>query len=181
MRLAQRHRLIVAALLGTACLALLGIWLLGAKGASTPAAAAAAPAVTASPVVAEATTPPDWLVRLVPPLLNRFTVGEADMVSSLAWVKTTWGAYETAVGGGGDKSSVKPAYVVIAHGKFTSEVGGSRPGGEKDEPISVTTVVMSFDGTSQKPSTIDALYKASSFDEAGIGEMQPLPLPTVSE
>ena len=174
MQFAQRHRLIVAALVAATCLALVAVWLAWPKSSSTPAAAAA-PLAAASPAVDEATTSaPDWLVGEVQPMLNRYTGGKADAVSSLSWVKTTWGQYETAVDGGGDKTSIKPAYVVVAHGKFTSDVGG-------DAPIAVTTVVMTFDGTSQELSTIDALYKASSFDEASLGELRSLSLPSASE
>ena len=101
MQFAQRHRLTIATLV-VACLAVVIISLVDANSSSTLTAAAAAPVMPASPVVDEATTtPPDWLVRWVQPLLNRYTGGKADAVRSLDWVKTTWGAYETAVGGGG--------------------------------------------------------------------------------
>jgi hypothetical protein len=169
MQFAQRHRLIVAALLAATCLALVVVWLAWPKSSSTPAATAA-PLAAASP----ATSAPDWLVGEVQPMLNRYTGGKADAVSSLSWVKTTWGQYETAVDGGGDKTSVKPAYVVVAHGKFRSDIA-------EGTPIAVTTVVMTFDGTSQKLSTIDALYKASSFDEASLGELRSLSLPGTSQ
>ena len=174
MQFAQRHRLIVAALLAAACLALAVVWLAWPKSPSTPAAAAA-PVAAASPAADEATTSaPDWLVGEVQLMLNRYTGGKADAVSSLTWVKTTGGQYETAIHGGGDKTSVKPAYVVVAHGKFTSDIA-------EGTPIAVTTVVMTFDGTSQKLSTIDALYKASSFDEASLGELRSLSLPGASQ
>ena len=177
MEYAQRHRPTVVVLMAAACVALVAVWLVWARGPAT-IAAAATPLAAASPAAGAA---PEWLGGQVQPLLNRFTVGQADAVSSLTWVKTTWGQYETAINGGGDKASARPVYVVVAHGKFTSEVGGSRPGGEKDEPIAVTTVVMTFDAASQKPSTIDALYEASSFHQATLGEMLPLTLPTASE
>jgi hypothetical protein len=176
MEYAQRHRLAIAALVAAACLALVAVWLAWPKASSTPAAAAA-PVAAASPAAEQTgTSVPEWLGGQVQALLNRYTGGKAGAVSSLAWVKTTVGQYETAVNGGGDKASMKPVYVVVAHGKFTSEVGG-----EKDDPIAVTTVVLTFDVASRKPATVDALYKASSFDEATLGEVRPLTLPAVGE
>ena len=175
MEYAQRHRLIVAILVAATCVALVAVWFAWSNNAATPAAAAE-PVTAISPAAGGAPTVPDWLGGQVQAMLNRYTGGKADAVSSLTWVKTTWGQYETAINGGGDKASVKPAYVVVARGKLTSEVGG-----KKDGPIAVTTVVMTFDATTQKPATIDALYKASSFDEAGLGEVLPLALPAASE
>jgi len=174
MQFAQRHRLIVAALSAAACLVLLAVWLAWPQASSTPSAAAA-PVAAASPAGDEVPVAvPEWLGGQVQALLNRYTGGKADAVSSLTWVKTTGGQYEAAINGGGDKASMKPFYVVVAHGEFTSDTGDG-------DVIAVTTVVMTFDGASQKPATVDALCKASSFDEATLGEVRPLTLPAASE
>jgi hypothetical protein len=171
MQYAQRHRLILAALAAAACLALVAVWLAWPRASASPAVAAAP--VAAPPAVAEASTDaPAWLAEQTQALLHGYTGDRADAVSSLTWLKTTWGEYVTAVGGGGDKASAEPVYVVLARGDFKSDVG-------EGEALAVTTVVLTFDGASQKPATVDALHKASSFDAAALGEMRPLELPSV--
>ena len=109
-------------------------------------------------------------------MLHRFTNGRsaAQAVSSLSWVKTTWGQYETAVGGGGDTNSGDPAYVVVAHGNFTSEPGG-------EAPLAATVVVMTFDGATQKLSTIDCLHNSDGIKESTLGQMSAMALPDTTE
>lgn len=114
---------------------------------------------------------PAWLQSQTALTLNRFA-GEKtpiEAVDSIEWVKSTWGQYEAAVGGGSDESNGNAVYVVIAHGDFSSANSGSETVDES--PISGTVLVITYDGSTEKLSTIDLLYTDKSINEGVLGEM----------
>jgi hypothetical protein len=168
MKVIRTHMLIAAFLAGAACIGAILVW---QSGASASTAASAAPTTDATAAA------PTWLQDQTTVMLHRFLGGQAatQAVSSLSWVKTTWGQYEAAVGGGGDPGSTNGAYVVIAQGHFQSDLA---PGVKaNDKPIAVSVIVMTFDEATQKPSTIDALYSADGISEAMLGQMIPMTVP----
>lgn len=159
MKALRHHRLILAGLIVVACAACACAFGMIAQASSTSGSTD--------------TTAPTWLQSQATQTLNGFVGSEkaAAAVTSLAWVKTTWGQYEAAVNGGGDANSSSAVFVVVAHGDFTSNLAAG-----EEAPISAKVLVMTFDSATQKLSTIDALYTDQGVNESLLGKANPMPL-----
>lgn len=191
MKVIRNRRLALSVLLVIACTALGAVWGIGAFASgpsadtaepSTRATDSAAPASSddsamATPPAAAEDAAPIWLQEQAGLILHGFIDGpsEAETVSSVSWVRTTWGQYQAAVGGGGSTTNEHPAYVVVAHGRFKSELAVG------DESIKAETLVMTFDEATQKISTVDVLYESEGIAVDMLGEMASLQLPDPAE
>lgn len=114
---------------------------------------------------------PQWLVTDASTIVTNFR-GSDKTATSATWIKTTWGDYVNAAGSTGDRTSAKPAYVVVVHGRFASPTAK----GSVLSPVEGELLVMAYDATTQELSNVDLFYEAGSFKEAALGKASSIQL-----
>jgi hypothetical protein len=157
------HKLMLLALVAIASALVVGTVVIDA-GAAQPAPATASPA---------------WVQSQASAVVDEFAGSQtaAQAVTSVSFVKTTWGQYEKAIGGNGDPNNGREVYVVVAHGNFTSTTSAPTAAARATpKAITGTVLVVAIDVLTQSVGNIDMLYSERGLASSALGTASPISL-----
>ena len=154
------------------------LWLLLAAGIAVVAATIMTVVGGQVSQVTATSSVPDWLRVSVASYAESFDAAP----TSAEWFETTRGQYVVAVGtqepevAQGMETSGRPAYVVVVHGHFVSNLPHPESKDVQYHPLEGQVLVLTFDPERQELTNVDLMHTEGDLDETSLGQANPLAL-----